>query len=137
MRRLKKSILFWKQFSANEVKAGNLVMTKQNECKCICRMKLFIFKKNSWFQLMWILRWCLFASFFKAGCKLVSLSRMTFPPVLFMSRRLRYLLRMCRTWQWGNNTPSDKITSPIRNISKDFRRKSESVKQDKSRSWSN
>jgi len=23
---------------------------------------------------------------------------MAFPPVLFMSRRLRYLLRMCSTW---------------------------------------
>jgi len=32
------------------------------------------------------------ARFFKAGCKLVSLSRMAFPPVLFMSGRLRYLL---------------------------------------------
>ena len=33
--------------------------------------------------------------FFKAVCKLVSLSCMVFPQVLFMSRRLRYLLRMC------------------------------------------
>ena len=35
--------------------------------------------------------------FFKAGCKSVSSSRMAFPPVLYMSRRLRYLLRMCST----------------------------------------
>jgi len=36
--------------------------------------------------------------FFKAVCKLVSLSCMAFLQVLFMSRRLRYLLRMCSTW---------------------------------------
>ena len=35
--------------------------------------------------------------FFKAGCKLVSLSGLAFPPVLLMSRRLLYLLRMCIT----------------------------------------
>jgi len=40
----------------------------------------------------------LYLQVFKAGCKLVSLSRMGFPPVVFMSRRLRYLLRMCSTW---------------------------------------
>ena len=34
-------------------------------------------------------------SFFKAGCKLASLSRMAFPSILFMWRRLRYLLRVC------------------------------------------
>jgi len=32
-------------------------------------------------------------------CKLVSWSRMAFSQVvLFMSRRLRYLLRVCSTW---------------------------------------
>ena len=35
---------------------------------------------------------------FKAGCKSVSLRLLAFPPVLFISRRLRYLLRMCSTW---------------------------------------
>jgi len=35
--------------------------------------------------------------YFKAGSKLASLSRIAFPPVLLMSRRLRYLLRICRT----------------------------------------
>jgi len=39
--------------------------------------------------------WCLFARFFKAVCKLVSLSLLALPPVLFMSRRSRYLLRVC------------------------------------------
>ena len=41
--------------------------------------------------------WILSTSFLKAGCKLVSFSCMAFPPVLFMSRRLWYLLRMCST----------------------------------------
>ena len=58
---------------------------------------LFI-SKNSWFQLMRTLRWCLSANVFKAGGKLVSLSHMAFPRLLFTSRRLRYLLRMCGAW---------------------------------------
>jgi len=62
--------------------------------------KYYSFPKNSWFQLMRTLRWCLSASFFKAGRKLVSLlSRMAFPPGLFMSRRLLYLLHVCSIWQ--------------------------------------
>jgi len=39
-----------------------------------------------------------YAQVFKAGCKLVSFSRMAFQPVWFMSRRPRYSLRMCSTW---------------------------------------
>jgi len=35
---------------------------------------------------------------FEAGCKLVSFSRIAFLPVLFVSRRLRYLLCMCNIW---------------------------------------
>ena len=31
----------------------------------------------------------------QAGCKFVSFSRMAFPPVLFMPRQLRNLLRTC------------------------------------------
>jgi len=58
---------------------------------------LLISKKNSSFQLMRTLQWCLSASFFKAGCKLVSLNGAS--PILLMSRRLRYLLRVCSTWQ--------------------------------------
>ena len=36
--------------------------------------------------------------FFKAGSKLISSSRLAFRSVLFMSRQLRYFLRMCNTW---------------------------------------
>jgi len=36
-----------------------------------------------------------YLQFSRAGCKLVSLSHMAFPPVLFMSRRLQYLLSRC------------------------------------------
>ena len=61
---------------------------KENECKCICSLDVIHFQKNSWFQPLTTLRWCLSASFFKAVCKLISLSLMAFPPVLFMSRRL-------------------------------------------------
>jgi len=59
---------------------------KENECKGICSLDVIHFQKNSWFQPLTTLRWCLSASFFKAVCKLISLSLMAFPPVLFMSR---------------------------------------------------
>jgi len=42
---------------------------------------------------------CLSASFSKAVRKLVVLSLTASPPVLFMSRRLGYLLRVCSIWQ--------------------------------------
>ena len=42
MRRLKNSILFLKQFSANEMKAGNLVMTK--------RMQMYLLNEIIHFQ---------------------------------------------------------------------------------------
>jgi len=94
-------ILFWFEniFSAaNEISSGSLVSTNQNEIKCIWRINVIHLKKSSWYQQMRTLRWCLSASFFKAGRKLVSLSHMAFPRVLFTSRRLRYLLRMCGVW---------------------------------------
>jgi len=42
--------------------------------------------------------WLFICNFFRAGFKLVSLSRMAFPRVLFMSRRLWFIFRMCSTW---------------------------------------
>jgi len=42
--------------------------------------------------------WLFISKSAKAVCKLVSLSCMAFTQVFFMSRRLRYLLRMCSTW---------------------------------------
>jgi len=42
--------------------------------------------------------WLFICKFFKAGCKLISLCGMAFPPVLLMSRQLWYLLRMCSIW---------------------------------------
>jgi len=44
------------------------------------------------------LRWCLSASFPKAGCKLVSLNGVS--PILLMSRRLRYLLPGLPGWHF-------------------------------------
>jgi len=37
-------------------------------------------------------------TFFKADCKLVTFTRLAFLPVLFMSKRWQYLLRICSTW---------------------------------------
>jgi len=50
---------------------------------------------QSWFQLLRTLPLTSTCKFSRAGCKLVSLSHMAFPPVLFMSRRLQYLLSRC------------------------------------------
>jgi len=75
--------------AANEISTGSLVSTNQMKNKC------YSFPKKCWFQLMRTLRWCLSANVFKAGGKLVSLGHMAFPGLLFTSRRLRYLLRMC------------------------------------------
>ena len=55
------------------------------------------FQKNSSFQLMQTLQWCLSASFLKVGCKVVSLNGVSL--ILLISRQLWYLLRVCSTWQ--------------------------------------
>ena len=74
--------------------------TKRNECTCICRKNVIHFQKtvgsiycdgSNYFPAFGILS----VSFFKAGCKLVSLSRMAFPAIFFMWRPLRYLSRVC------------------------------------------
>ena len=59
---------------------------------------MFFISKNSWFQLLRTLPLTFYLYVFEAGCKLVSLIRVAFPTVLLMSKRLRYLLRMCSTW---------------------------------------
>ena len=65
--------------------------------------------------------WLFICKFFKASCRLVSLSRLAFSPVLFMSRRrLRYLLRMCSylietcstTYSVGNFISNINLTIP-------------------------
>jgi len=60
--------------------------------------EIWVSAPQSWFQLLRTLPLVVICKFFKAGCKSVSLSLMAFPPVLFISRLLRYLLRMCSTW---------------------------------------
>jgi len=47
---------------------------------------MFFISKNGWLQL---LRTFTLAFYLQAGCKVVSLSREAFTPVLSMSRRLR------------------------------------------------
>jgi len=38
---------FENNFSANEILMANLVSTKQNECKCICRINIINFQKTA------------------------------------------------------------------------------------------
>jgi len=73
----------------------NQVSTKKVAIAFV-EQKLLI-SENGSFQLLRSLRWCLFASFFKASCKSISLNGVS--PILFMSKRLRYLLPVCSTWQ--------------------------------------
>jgi len=78
---------------------GNLVSTKQRTNKtnaiAFAEKMSFISKKQVVPTTANLGPGFLSVSFFKAGYKLVSLSRMAFPSVLFISWRLRYLLRMC------------------------------------------
>ena len=69
------------------------------KCKCIFRKNVINFQKHLLPAAVNLAPGFLSISFFKAGWKLVSSSRITVPPVLFMSRRLRYLLRVRSTWQ--------------------------------------
>ena len=86
-------ILFWKQFTANEVQMGNLVKTQlmqtylQNKC---CH-----FQNNSWFPLMRSLRLVFICKIFQSSLQVAQFKLHGVSPVLFMSRRLRYLLRIC------------------------------------------
>jgi len=56
--------------------------------------------QQRWFHFQLLRTWppAFYLHCFKAGCKLVSLSRMAFHQSMLMSRRLRNLLRMCSTW---------------------------------------
>ena len=65
---------------------------------------------------MQTLQCCLSASFFKAGCKVVSLSLMAFPPDLFMSRRLRYLLRVVLVRKFAQQSTSWEATVIIASL---------------------
>jgi len=79
----------------------NLVSIKNEEkTNAIAFVQKTLFhSKNSWFQLLRILPWLFICQFIlEAGCNLVNFSRMAFPPVLFMSRRLWCSLRMRSTW---------------------------------------
>ena len=72
---------------------GNLVKTKlmkmhlQNKC---CH-----FQNNSWFQLMRSLQLVFICKLFQSSLQVAQFKLHGVSPVLFMSRRLRYVLSIC------------------------------------------
>jgi len=70
---------------------GNLVNTKRMHLQNKC----YHSQNNSWFQLMPTLRLVFICKLFQSSLQVAEFKTHGVSPVLFILRRLRYLLRMC------------------------------------------